>query len=159
MAYSICSSTPICSFNASSKPKPGMFVAKSALYPFFSAKVFLLVSLVYSHFFFHFVGVFVGNSVPQKAFRINEVFQRTNPSKLLSFEVKVQVLRAFLSHFSSFKCNELVWLWLFCAQSVGTSVDSGSGKHVKVFQFSSKLIFLDKGFKQEHLNVGMEELV
>ncbi|KAG6586393.1 Protein BUNDLE SHEATH DEFECTIVE 2, chloroplastic, partial [Cucurbita argyrosperma subsp. sororia] len=55
MAYSICSSTPICSFNASTKPNPG---------------------------------VFVGNSVPQKAFRINEAFQRTNPRKLLSVEVK-----------------------------------------------------------------------
>ncbi|XP_022143000.1 uncharacterized protein LOC111012989 [Momordica charantia] len=55
MAYSICSSTPICSFNASGKPKPG---------------------------------VFVRNLVSRKAFQTNEAFQRTNPIRILSFEVK-----------------------------------------------------------------------
>ncbi|KAG7021245.1 hypothetical protein SDJN02_17933 [Cucurbita argyrosperma subsp. argyrosperma] len=89
MAYSICSSTPIFSFNASTKPNPG---------------------------------VFVGNSVPQKAFRINEAFQRTNPRKLLSVEVKVWFLWTFLVKFSSFLCNELDWLWLIYVQIVALEI-------------------------------------
>lgn len=80
-------------------------------------------------YFFHFVGFFVGNSVPQKAFGENERFQRINPIRRLSFEVKVRFPWALISYLSSFKCDELFCLWLFCGQIVGTSVGCVTGSH------------------------------
>ncbi|XP_038889638.1 protein BUNDLE SHEATH DEFECTIVE 2, chloroplastic-like [Benincasa hispida] len=94
MAFSTCSSTPICSFNHSSKPNSG---------------------------------VLLGNSVPQKAFRINKAFQRTNPIRLLSFEVKASdgADSNQTTKYKSIVCTDCDGNGaVLCSQCKGTGVNS-----------------------------------
>ncbi|KAA0061606.1 hypothetical protein IC582_011904 [Cucumis melo] len=94
MAFSICSSTPICSFNHSSNPKPG---------------------------------VLVGNSVPQKAFRMNEAVQRTNPIRHLSFEAKASdgADSKQTTKYKSIVCTDCDGNGaVLCSQCKGTGVNS-----------------------------------